>query len=178
MSDPTDALKETENAFRSLMMQQEERFRKRVDECAGDLENAISQDTGECGAAFNEVLAGCHFNSPPILGTLRTSPGVAKEAAAVLCKVSFGKGLVKGQEGSGPQRLGWNNLNFDAKGWCKALLLAQAPSTVTPDELCDLLTAKLFASLLVNDRLPATPRAVAEVTKEGLLTDQGRPIDE
>ena len=175
MRNPTDALVQAENAFHRLMAQQEEPFRQHVEKQSKELENAIAEDTGECVVAFSGVLAGSTFTWPPFMGTLSTSPAIAKETAAILCSVSFGKGLVKGQEGSGAQHLGWNNLNFDAKGWCKALLLAQAPNTTTLDELRDLLTAKLFAAILVDYLLPPGARAVAEPTKAIVLTG---PTDE
>lgn len=175
MSNPTEALVEAEDAFHRLMAQQEESFRQHAEQRSEQLERAIGQETGECVGAFNAVLAGSTFAWPPFMGTLTTSPAVAKETAAILCGISFGKGLVKGQEGSGAQHLGWNNLNKDAKGWCKALLLAQAPRTTSPDELRDLLNAKLFASILTDHLLVCAPRSVAEVTKE---TGMGGPIDE
>lgn len=175
MSNPTDALVQAEDAFRRLMAQQEEPFRQHVEQRSEQLENAIAEDTGECVPAFSVVLAGSTFAWPPFMGTLSTSPAVAKETAAILCSISFGKGLVKGREDSGAQQLGWNNLSKDAKGWCKALLLAQASSTAGPDELRDLLSAKLFASILTDYLLVCAPRSVAEVTKKTVL---GGPTDE
>lgn len=173
MSNPTNALIEAEQAFRRLMAQQEEQFRERVEKRAAILDNAIAQDSGECCPAFNEVLPGGSFTGPPFIGTLSTSPAIAKETSAILCKISFEKGLVNGQEGSGPQHLGWNNLNSDAKGWCKALLLMQAPSDATRDELRDLLTAKQFAAILQDHLLPCIPRAVAPNDKGGQLNFPG-----
>ncbi len=175
MSNPTDALVQAEEAFRRLMAQQEEPFSQHVEQRSEQLEAAIAEDTGECVVAFSEVLAGSTFTWPPFMGTLSTSPAIAKETAAILCRISFGKRLVKGQEGSGAQHLGWNNLNKDAKGWCKALLLAQAPSEVTRDDLRDILTAKQFAAILVDHLLVCTPRAVAALSKEPLLRG---PTDE
>lgn len=178
MSNPTHALVQAEDAFHRLMAQQEERFRQHVEQRSEQLEKAIAEDTGECCKEFNQVLAGSTFTWPPFMGTLSTSPAIAKETSAILCGISFGKGLVKGQEGTGAQHLGWDNLSKDAKGWCKALLLAQAPSEATSDDLRELLTAKQFAAILADHRLPSTPRAVAEVTKEGELTDTRRGVDE
>jgi len=175
MSNPTDAFVQAEDAFHRLMAQQQESFRQRVEQRSEQLERTIGQDTGECCTAFNQVLSGGPFTLPHLMGTLTMSPAVAKETAAILCSIGFGKGLVKGQEDSGAQYLGWHNLNEDAKGWCKALLLAQPPSTATPDELRDLLNAKLFASILTDHLLVCAPRSVAEVTKG---TGMGGPFDE
>lgn len=178
MSNPTDAHVEAEEAFCSLMAQQEEPFRQRVEQLSAQLQKATEEDTGECCTAFNQVLPGGSFTLPHFMGTLSASPAVAKETAAVLCQFSFRKGLVKGQEDSGVQHRGWNNLNRDAKGWCKALLLAQAPNEAACDELRELLTAKQFTAILADHRLPSAPRAVAEVTKEGELTNTRRGVDE
>lgn len=116
MSNPTAALVQSEDAFQRLMAQQEEPFRQRVEQRSEQLEKAIAGVSGECCKGFNQVLADCTFTWPPFIGTLSTPPAVAKETAATLCKVSFGMGLVKGQEGSGAQHLGWNNLNKDRQG--------------------------------------------------------------
>jgi hypothetical protein len=171
-----------EDRFYSLLNQQDQPFRSNVKQRAEHLVDRISGDTGRCGNWFNEVLAGTSATLvlsagvPPDLGTLPTldsSPADAKETAAILCKISLAQALVKGEESSGSQRLGWNNLNEDAKGWCKNLLLMQGPNNATVDGLRDLLTAKSFAAILVDYLLPLAPRTIVELSRSIILQDTG-----
>ena len=179
MNSQSESLTETQARFYRLLYEQDEDFRLRVERRANHLEERISGDTGECGAWFDEVLSGSASTLTLSMGALpilTTSAAVAKETAAILCQVSLGKGVVPGEESIGAQQLGWNNLNKDAKGWCKALLLAQAPSTSTMEELRDLFTAKLFASVLVDYLLPCASRLVAELDRSKIL-EQNVDVD-
>lgn len=176
MTTHANSLDEATDRFCQLMNDlNDEAFQQRVVERSTRLQGSIGHVPDEYIAVFNEVLPGGGFTGPPVMGTLSTSPSIAKETAAILCKVSLSKGRLIGQVSSDPQHLGWNFLNNDAKGWCRALLLAHPPNNASAEELRDLLTAKQFAAILQDHLLPCTPRSVAAIDKEDVL---GFPVDE
>ena len=128
---------EANDRFYRLLRQQDQQFQQRVEERSKALEQGLA-GTGECNNAFNEVLRGSSWVrtlDTGALPSLEARSAIAKETAAILCRISLEKGLIKGKEAEGRQRLGWDNLNKDAKGWCKNLLLTPALDTATSDEV-------------------------------------------
>lgn len=166
MNNNGSSQQEAEARFQRLLNQRAPAFRLRVNTRADILIEAISGSTGECNDDFNSVLSDNSFElelAPGALPVLRSSPADAKETAAILCKIGLRKGLIKGQEDEGPQRLGWKSLNADAKGWCKNLLLADLPETADSNDLRQLLIAKSFVAILVDYLPPCEEREIVIV---------------
>ena len=166
------------SAFNKLITAKAKDFDTAVQEVATEFSRCANKE-GEILECFNPILGSGSFSKDapyhvkaPFLGDAHR----AKCVAAVLLKISEQEGVTHERFNKGdttPKKLGWEELNGDAKGWCKSMLQCSIPARFSREETDELLEGKRLVSFLIDNLLHIKKRDVKSTSKMDLLDETG-----